>query len=481
MFKWLKWSRKSNHPSILNRNNNNIAPFTRESFIDFVLARGETELGAHILNAYFKVCSPLGTAIDFLINGAAAIPPSVFDTKENAFVPEHPILELLKSPNASQTTYIPFMKRLSGLYSLHGEVFLIATGDVNSPPKELWSVSRAAVSIDEGSDGFPVTMTVNQNGDTEVYFRQEINGKFRFFNRKGTQSSLKDRELFQIQNFNPTGGLDSIRGSSPLQSLYYEIEQWIKSGKHNLSLLCRGGTPSGIFSTDADLSDLTDDQFQRLQEMITNYWSGAENAGRVGFLTRGIVFKPMSQTNKDMDFLELKEKLQKDIYNRYKIPLPLISEKTMTLANLDASATLLYDNAVKPLLDELFSCMTTLLMYRYPDSENAKLSIDEGKIALLATRRNQQAIQLKETGASTINDRRKTLNLKLLDSGGDVVYGSLTDIPIASDDPDDLETDQSENKLGGDKYFISQMQKETDQNGNRKYSDAIIKRIAQEI
>ena len=92
------------------------------------------------------------------------------------------------------------------------------------------------------------------------------------------------------------------------------------------------------------------------------------------------------------------------------------------------------------MLNCVFTEITRLLMYRYKDSENAIITIDEGDIGALAPRRNAQAIQLQETGASTINDRRRLLNLPPLSDGADVVYGTVSDTPIAGDNIDELET-----------------------------------------
>lgn len=442
MFKLFKWRKKSNQTPISSQilgRNNFVSNETRESLVEFLLNKGENQLGTHVLNRYYLTCSPLATSIDLIVQNSTNINPEVFDTKEDEFLEEHPVLDLLASPNAAQS-YVQFMGRLLGLFLLHGEAFIIATGDITKEPNEIWSLSRQNVSLIEGSDGFIDTIQVQTTGQVETYFRHEVDGKFRFYNRKDSTSSIQDKEILQLKNFNPAGGLVPIRGRSQLQSLYFEIEQWIHAAQHNLSLLVRGATPSGIFTTDSELDGITDEQYQRLEQQIRNYWEGSSNAGRVAFLSNGIEFSSLSQSNKDLDFVSSKEQLQRDIYNRMRIPLPLVSEKTMTLANMSTSSLMLYDNAVKPLLNCVFTEINRLLMYRYQDSENDIITIDEGDIGALAPRRNAQAIQLQETGASTINDRRRLLNLPTLDNGADVVYGTVSDTPIAGDGIDDLET-----------------------------------------
>lgn len=437
MLKLFKFFKKSNNDinDVVPRRTNRIAPFERESFVDFLLGKGEHKLSHFLINKYYLSCAPLATAVDLLVENSASITPNVFDKSDNKFLTEHPVLDLINSPNSLQS-YVQFYERLAGLFILHGEVFLISTGNATREPLELWVVSPQSVTVNQATDGFANTLVVSNHSDSETFYRHEVNGKFRFYNRKSETSSVNDREIYQIKNFNPFGCMVSLRGRSQLQSIYYEIEQWLKSSVHNLSVLTRGATPSGIFTTNDSLDALTEDQYQRLEQQLRNYWEGASNAGRVGFLSNGIEFKSLAQSNKDMDFVNLKEKIQKDIYNRLKIPLPLVTEKTMTLANMSTSQIMLYDNAIKPLLSRLFTELTNFLMYRYPSAENLMINVDEGKIGVLAPRRNEQAIQYKDTEATTINDRRKLINLPVLEFGADSVYGNISDTPIAGDDID---------------------------------------------
>lgn len=441
MFNFLKWRKKSNNPQQIVSRHNFVSDEPREALVDFLLNKGENKLAARLLNRYYLTCAPLATAIDLIVQTSTNIDPKVFDRKEHKFLEKpHEILDLLFSPNATQS-YTQFMDRLLGLFLLHGEVFIISSGDLTKKPKEIWAMSRQNVSLLEDTDGYIKTIKVQTGGRVETYFRREVDGKFRYYNReeKNNTPSLRDKEILQIKNFNPEGGLCPLHGRSQLHSIYFEIEQWIYAAQHNLSLLVRGARPTGVFTPSDELNGFTEEQHADLDQQIRNYWEGAKNAGRVGLLSQGVKFMGLSQSNIDLDFVAAKEQLQKDIYNRLKIPLPLVSEKTMTLANMNTSSLLLYDNAVKPLLNCIFNEITRLLMYRYKESENNILAIDEGDISVLAPRRIELAIQLQKTGASSINDRRALLNLDSMSQGANVVYGSVTDTPIAGDNIDDLE------------------------------------------
>ncbi len=443
MPKFFDWLKKSHTNSTVPSTSriNNVAPISRESFVDFVLAQGNRRLAYSLINHYYSTCAPLATAVDLINENLASIPPHVFDTSTRAFENKKQaakdILKLLKNPNGYQI-YVQFIERLAGFFQLYGEGFVEATGRRDNAPLELWVVSPASVSVTEGSDGLVSEITVNTVGGSERFFPEiRSAGRIRYFNRRSDDDGkfdVKDKEIYHIKNFSPKGTTISRQGVSPLQSISFEIEQWLGAGTHNLSLLLRSARPSGIFETDQDLLGLSVDQREELNEVIRGFFDGPSNAGRTALASNGMKWTPIGMTNQDLDFIKTKEQIQKDIYNRLRIPLPLVTEKTMTMANMDASAILLYDNAVKPLLSRLLQELSTLLFYRYEDSENLVLKIDEGTVSVLETRRNENAIRLKESGATTINDRRSVLNYESLAHGGGDVYGDSNQIPLASDD-----------------------------------------------
>lgn len=493
MIKLFNWFRRKKSVSVENQGavNDLISEVSKESFIDFLLGRGQTKLAAHVINQYYKTCAPLSDAVDKLSGKTATIDPSVWDNAKDDWDNKHPLLALLKKPNMLET-YEDFMERAASLFTLHGEVFLISVGRVDKPPREIFAASPSAITFEiNQSDGFIETMKVQDGISQTTYYRHEVKGRFRYYDViEKSDLSLSSKEIIQLKHFNPDGSLIPIHGQSVLQSLYFEIEQWLASGKHNLSVLMRGATLSGIITTDENLGGLTEDQREALGQKLDNFMSGSENAGRVALFDNGLKFMSTTQTNKDMDFRVLKKDLRVDIYNRLDIPLPMVNEDTMTMANRESAQIQLFQNAVQPLTDRLYSYITLFVMYRYDDSEQKELKVDTSNIPALEPLKIDNATKLISNGIITRNEARRIFDYEDLKQGGDFIYGSASDMPIAgnedfstnnadnSNDQDDQDDQDDEQKIATRDEFVKFMRNQRDSKGKRKFTDERINEIA---
>jgi len=492
LFNWFKRKNHSDDPDILIPNVNNlVSPVPKETFIDFLLDRGEIRLAYYVLNRYYLTVSPLADAIDMLACHSARIDPSVWDFSSKEFDPTHPLLTLLRNPNPLET-YEEFMERGVSLFLLHGEIFLLTTGKISDEPHEIFVVSAQHVNIDfHDTDGFIRTIRVLEEGRSEITFhREDVNGRFRFYETRphGQQEVPHNeirREITQVRHFNPRGSLIPIRGRSIIQSLYYEIEQWLASNKHNLSVLLRGATLSGFLTTDENFGVLTSDQRSALVQELDNYISGAENAGRIAMVDCGLKFQSITQSNKDMDFRELKKDLKTDIYNRLGIPLPLVNPETMTMANRESAQVGFFENAIMPLISRMFASITWATMYRYPDSDTKAMKVDESNVQVLEPKKIEKVSKLFSGGIITVNEARVALNIEEFTDGGNAVYRSSTEVPVAGEfevaavDEDSDQNSKEKDRVKRD-VFINIMQSQHDKHGKRKFTDDAITTIADE-
>jgi HK97 family phage portal protein len=399
----------------------------REAFIDHLLNRGFFDLAYYQMLDYYNSCGPLADAIDRRANEVKTIQPVVFNTKTEEIITDHPVLELLAAPNPVDT-FQSLITRLSTFYDATGNVFLLSTGSTKKPPLEIFAVSPATISMFEELDGFVSEYTGTAQGNFETYKRNTVQGKFRYYSDAMTAPTNK--ELRHMKDFGTTGTLTSNRGISPVQSIYFDIQQYINAGLHNLSTLKRGARPSGILTLkDEESYVLSDDQRAKLKEELKNYYSGAENAGRVGFLDVPLDWHEMSQTNKDMDFLELKRDTESMIYTRYNIPAPFVTEETMAMANRTSARLDFYQDAILPLLNTIYQELTLLLMYRYPDSENLIITYDISKIPALEPRKLDQIAKLNDLGAFSKNEIRAKLGENPA-SGGDSILVPTNLVPL---------------------------------------------------
>lgn len=433
--------------------------------------------------SYYTKCSPLYNAVDMIATAISSLVPRVYDKTQEIWVKNHPVLDLLKLPNAD-ITWEEFIYSLVSFYIVTGDSYMVASGKPGTPPKELYCYPSQAVTVMPGKDGFVQTLETTLYWGTDLYSRDEVDNRFRYYNKTNTA------EIWHIKHFNPTTIQGNVYGMSPLNPIYYEINQHQSANRHNLSVLERGATPCGIMSLNPSVDD---DTFTRLQEQMDKAHAGASNAGRMMLLNLGIDYKPTTISNKDMDFLELKKEVTNAIYKNLKIPLALVNTESMTLDNFDKSMIAFYDLAVLPIANRIFSELTNFLMSRYGDNEDLILSYDMGDITALEPRRNEQMKVLKDLGIFTINQLRAETGADPL-QGGNVIYGQSTQIALAIDPADEsilLDYDDlpaldnvggNDEKLGAKKTsrakFTALLRAKVDVDGNQLFTEDEINKIA---
>ncbi len=432
-------------------------------FFDF-LEGANRDLQAHIAIKYYTLAAPVATGIDILSGEYADLEPRVFNKKTKEFV-DHPVLQLLNKPNAD-STYTEFATRLAAFLLIAGDSYILASGPVSRPPLEIAVANPSDITLQQdGNDGLLGTIQFNADVISAFFKREEVDRRFRFFNRD------KTAEAWQIKTFNPRFSASNLGGLSPLQPIMAEIEQYLESSNHNLSLRKRGARPSGVFTS---AYQLTDDQFERLKEQIDRWYSGSNNAGRPILAENGTTYTDAMINNRDMDFLNLKKEVTLAIYSRLRIPLPIVSTDNMTLANMESSKLSLYDNATMPLANRLFQELTNFLMPRYRAPDELVITFDPSQVQALIIRKAQEVKLRKETGVNTINELRTRLGDESLD-GGDVLLRPATLVPIAVDQftEDQFNTPPREK-------FIQILQAQKNSDGKPRYSWEQIEKYANE-
>lgn len=456
MFKFFSREKKTAEPVETKSN----VPF--HAFYNLITGSPEySHVSAWQALRYYKTVAPVATCIDKITDEFKALQPSLYNKKKQNFDPDHPIIQFLSHPNAAVSS-TDFLKSVSNYYEITGKAYLMAIGNPNRPPLEIYSVPPQHVTPQMGTDGFVSYFEVNTpNSDKKGRFvRKEVNKRFRYFDEM-------DRELWQIKDFNPDGCGSNGDGFSRLNPIYYEIEQFLHGSDHNLSLLKNGGRLTGALVTDQVLSD---EAFERLQEEITKY-TGMGNAGKFGLFEGGVKFQEMGKSLRDMDFATLMAAKKEDISSRLNVPLPLVSSTRQTLNNMETSMVMLYFNAVLPLANKLFEEITLFIGPRFKLTADEVISIDLATIPALQSWRIENLKRRKEIGVESTNEYRSLLGREPA-ANGDAILAPATLAPIGQDIQTEDNRDESVRK-----YFRDCCAMEKDIKGNPMYTDAEIKQM----
>lgn len=445
-----------------------------------------TELTIKRSLKFYDEVAPVSTAVDWIndeFKNLSLILKNGDEIDRNA-----DILRFIRSPNDDMLQE-DFLENTGALYLICNEVYWLATGMQGKEPAEIYIISPEHVTVSKGKDGLVNLMRVKVAGMQELVFKRN-GSEYRFYTSDGNM------ELWQVKGFSAisdsvvgessvvgASNLANARGRSKLSSISREINQYIEIGKHNLATLDNGMKPSGTIEV-PDGMILDDDQFERLREQVTNFYSGASNSAKTLILDNGMKFIPSTLTAKDMDFEKLMRTTTLTIFNRYKVPLPLISPDNMTLANMDVARLNLYDNCVIPLASRLFRELTCFLAPRFNLTEDMLICPDMDNISALQTRRNEELKLKKEMEIFTKDELREDVGKDEIE-GGDVLYISNTMVPLGSTPViTDVSNVENEDKPSNDQVktsrveFVKIMQAQVDKKGNRVLTDDEIEEIA---
>ena len=400
----------------------------QQSLIEALLTEKHYDLAAYMAICYYSMTAPIGIGIRKIAKNGGSINPLIYNENKEQYAEFEPLEELLDDPNMIDKSWNEFIQKYISFLLITGNNYMIANFvDLNQEPKTLSILPPQMVNPKVINGDIAYYQVASATGSPIEYQKQIIKSKILYV---ATLSNGIKSVMLHSRFLNPNLNNYDVLGQSPLTPIYYEIEQYLAASIHNLSVLKRGATLCGIFKTPGLL---TSDQRDRLIQQINDQFSGESNSGKAFLAEGGLDYQTAQQTNKDMEFMQLKLKDEEMVYKALMIPLALMTTSVMTMSNLETAKLDLYDEAVLPIIDRNYADLTKFLMPFYKNTDDLIISYDQNKISALEPRRMQTMKDLVGLGVLTINELRAKLNYESLDSGGDAIYAPANDIPIAID------------------------------------------------
>lgn len=398
---------------------------------------------------YYRTASPVSTAVKLITDNALTIPFVLQDTISKEYIYNHPILNLLRTPNEYSSSSL-FESEMLSFMLLTGNNYLHITG--LKEPTALYNLNPKDVSITQNLRGYAESYIHLD----DIFILDKINKEIRSKNSNG-------KFLAHYRNFNPR---NNIYGISELAACEIEIVIYELANIHNRSILKNQGRPSGIISYEGS-GFLDDNQINQMTSTLKSSLGGANNAGKPIFLTSAVKWQQLSESVKDMDFSTLHKRTSESIYNTLKIPLPMVSPDNMTLANMDTAKINLFDNVVVPLKTKICEYLTNSLVRRYKNSENLIITFDETEIEVLKTREVKNALDISNSGLLRRDEIRASIGYdKIGDERGDEIVGKQNSAQV----PPILKSFKNSE-------IKTLMSKLKDEKGNMLYSDEFINEL----
>ncbi|MEM7524790.1 MAG: phage portal protein [Pseudomonadota bacterium] len=370
----------------------------------------------------YRRSSAVAISVDTIADEIQSIRP-VLEMPDGTFEQEHEVLEFLRRPNAHET-YEQFIGQLARHWLLTHDAFLLYVGNVESSPAELYAVKPQVVTLTESSDEYASSIFVTEGMGASIYPREIARGRARYL-------SGRLREVVHIRGF--SSRTEQTYSDSPLEAAALDARQQILGREHNLALL-RNGARLSLVVVFKDVVGADEEEARK--NAVQAQLGGAQNAGKVAVMSAedgDYDMKEVGQSNKDMDFAQLQDMANQAVYQRYKIPLPLVSEKASTFNNMEQAVFHLYDRAVLPNANTLFSGLSRSLLPRYRlDPSRLRITYNPESIPALMTRRLEELERRRKIGVESINEGRSLLGREPIENG-DGVYLPANMVEVGRD------------------------------------------------
>jgi len=210
------------------------------------------------------------------------------------------------------------------------------------------------------------------------------------------------------------------RGHSPLQGIRYAVDTQKEADVMNLKRLGNNAVPAGIITTDGMVNQT---QIDLIKAQWRQMYGGSENAGRTAVVPKGMDFKTVQESNRDMQFAEGKQATRDEILAAYGVGLEILGKtESQTRANAEASIFVFEKFGVAPFVNVVNDGLQVDYLPAFPGVDGLDVWHDD-PVPENEENKRANADNLFNGGALTPNERRKMFNLEPLNLPGmDVPY-----------------------------------------------------------
>lgn len=279
---------------------------------------------------------------------ALASVPVVVTTRDGDVIESGELVDSLSSLTNMQGAY-GLVHQIVGEYLLTGEAHVVF--DLVSPGAGTVDVLGA----------YSMGALVSEDGQTLLGWMAELAG--RNGEIKKYPLDLRSVASWIDQNLYPG---TKFRGLSRLESLNTTLSEDDASGKHNATLLTRGGGPKGLLKTE---QSLTPQQARELEERWESKYAGATNTGKTAVLGRGTEWQTMAQSNKDLLLLDIRKVTRETILALFDVPPAIagvqVSGTSESGAHDSSTREGWYVNSIWPLAQRVSDLLTRAFVPRY--------------------------------------------------------------------------------------------------------------------
>jgi HK97 family phage portal protein len=276
----------------------------------------------------YRTQESVRTVVSFLARNVAQLGLHMFERvgdSDRRRLTEHPMALMLKQPNPWTTKY-RFIQALVCDFAIYDRAYWLKTR-ISSDANGLVRIPPQIVTPEGDNWLTPNAFKVDGTSGRTIYPADEV-VYFRGY------------------------GLDKDVGISPLEALRRTLREEFAAGEMREQVMKNGARMSGYLERPKDApewSDAARDRFRRSWQ--AQYSGNGPGAGGTPILEDGMQFKPVSQTARDLQYIESRKLTREEVAAAYFVPPPMIGILDhATFSNITVQQRMLYTETLGPWL-----------------------------------------------------------------------------------------------------------------------------------
>lgn len=258
----------------------------------------------------------------------------------------------VNKPNP-ETSRIEFYEQVISSLNIHGNAFILTVRDDNNEVVEVYCLNPDDVRIRRLRPNEPLVYEVQTRDEQGAY----------------TQILTKN-EMLHIPLFRLPG---SHYGLGPIAAARLTIGAAMAADTYAAAYFGNAANPGGVIEVPGEL---TEEQAQDIGRDWNITHTGPYRAGKIGVLSGGASFKPLTLNAQDAQLLDTRRFNVEDIARLFRVPISLLGHPVagaMSFASVEAQNLSFVQHSLRPLLERLEQSFSTLL----PESDGfIKFNLD---------------------------------------------------------------------------------------------------------
>jgi HK97 family phage portal protein len=294
-----------------------------------------------------------------------------------------------------ETTRLEFYEQIVTSFKLEGNAYILTMRDDMGDVQELYVLDPIGVRIERPRAGEPLIYYVKVRDTQGVY-----------------EERLTDKELLHIPDFRLPG---QRYGLSPIAACRTTLGAAMAADVYAASYFGNAANPGGVIEVPGEL---TEEQASDIGRDWNLTHTGPYRAGKIGILSGGAAFKPLTINAQDAQLLDTRRFSVEEIARIYRIPLALLGHPVagaMSFASVEAQNLSFVQYSLRPILERIEQSLSTLL----PEPDGfIRFNLDALLRGTTNERYDAYTKGLRE-GFLSLNDVRSVEDLSPIGEAGD--------------------------------------------------------------